>query len=170
MSNIASIYTMDVERPRLRLGEKLKPSRFSAFASYHLPVAWLALYSVDDLRMLAMDADVDDYLEPFFISSTTVALERLRSRLAIMAAVFSDDVGPVIEDFIEAVTEADQPYIVLDATDVATDEPNVWAEQLKLIVGGIDVPNSSGWECYFHLFPPRELKCPAAEFVVGEDF
>lgn len=161
---------MDVERPRLRLGEKPKPSRFSAFASYHLPVAWLALYSVDDLRMLAMDADVDDYLVPFFISNTAIALDRLRSRRAVLVAVFSDDIWPPIEDFIEMVAEAEQPYIVLDATDVGTDAADAWAEQLEQMLAGFDMPGSFGWERYFHFFPLPPGKSVDAEFIVGTGF
>jgi hypothetical protein len=161
---------MDVERPRLRVGERPKPSEFTAFASYHLPSAWLALYSADDLRCIAMDADLDDYLEPFFISRTTVALARLRSRIAVIAAMFSNEIVPAVEDFIEAITEANQAYIVLDATDVATDEPGIWVEQLRAIVAGFDQVNSPGWERYFRAFPRPSGKLIDAEFIVGTGF
>jgi hypothetical protein len=60
--------------------------------------------------------------------------------------------------------------IVLDATDVATDEPDRWTEQLRAIVADFDQVNSPGWERYFCAFPTPSGKLVDAEFIVGTGF
>jgi hypothetical protein len=188
VGNFSDLYTLDDEVPRLTSRDR-RPARFSRVAKYHLPLLWLALFEVRDLRCHARFDEEDRW--PYMVSRVDTAVGLLQSRIPALSAIFGPDVGSLANGLGDALIDgAQSSFVILDTQDIGSmvADGTEWTAEMKKMAHAFQEPPprlvretsgmlhlagehaGPGWKCYLHRFPLEDqAQQRLSEYMAGPD-
>jgi hypothetical protein len=187
MSNFSQLYTIDGEGPNLTAGDR-RPSRVRKIAKYHLPLLWLSLFDASCMRRYPLSEE--DAPWPYLVSHVDAAVEMLQSRVSLLTAIFSFDVGILANNLGEDLFEGGQAFVILDTHDTGSmvADGAEWTSEVETMMRAFcepfprlvqettgtlrlaDKEAGTGWKCYLNRFPLNgQMQYELAEYLAGPE-
>jgi hypothetical protein len=107
------------------------------YANHFVPLLWLALFSVEDLRVVARVDESDQY---YLVCSATEATHRLSLRKANLLGILPTEAERVYAEFEDYIAECAAPYLCCDPNQaLSLVSPDAgWLEELRTMIHGLD--------------------------------
>lgn len=137
MANRAYLYVSDGEGEwNFRLIEG-PPEAWYYASRWNLPPAWLFFFAPEDMRLVP----VKEWHEILFVSPRLVAVDRFRRREPLLRTLLPSLVGwQWVEGFIRDIAQTEGGNLILDPTEVLSEDEPVIAPRFQVFLAELDHP------------------------------